>query len=197
MHPADWVPMPRLTAFLRAINVGGHTVTMERLRGLFEALGFADVQTFIASGNVIFSSRTRPGGAMERRIENHLEAALGYEVATFVRSEEEVAAVAACQPFPPPMLKQAKAFCVGFLAQPLTPAGRRAVLGFRTDIDEFHVHGREVYWLCRRGQGESTFTNVGFERQVGVRVTFRSLTTVRKLADKFGFAAAGRKPTGA
>ena len=51
--------MPRLVAFLRAINVGGHTVTMAHLRGLFEDLGFTNVETFIASGNVIFGSRPR------------------------------------------------------------------------------------------------------------------------------------------
>ena len=47
--------MPRLIAFLRAINVGGHTVTMMKLRKEFEALGLQDVETFIASGNVIFT----------------------------------------------------------------------------------------------------------------------------------------------
>jgi len=188
--------MPRLTAFLRAINVGGHTVTMDRLRGLFEGLGFTDVQTFIASGNVIFSSRARPGPALERRIEGHLEKALGYEVATFVRNEAEVAAIATCQPFPRRKLDEALTFCVGFLSQPLTPAGRKALLGFRSDIDEFQVRGREVYWLSRGRQSESTFTNVGFERKVGVRATFRSLTTVRKLAGKWGFTAPGGKPAG-
>ena len=51
--------MPRHIAFLRAINVGGHTVTMDRLRQLFTGLGLKDVETFIASGNVIFSSAAR------------------------------------------------------------------------------------------------------------------------------------------
>ncbi len=46
--------MPTYVAFLRAINVGGHNVKMEVLRALFEAQGYADVATFIASGNVIF-----------------------------------------------------------------------------------------------------------------------------------------------
>ena len=70
--------MPRLFAFLRAINVGGHTVTMAELRGQFEALGFSDVETFIASGNVIFTSRAKGGQALERRIEARLHQTLGY-----------------------------------------------------------------------------------------------------------------------
>ena len=54
--------MPRYITFLRAINVGGHTVKMDRLREIFESLGFANVETFIASGNVVFERRreTRP-----------------------------------------------------------------------------------------------------------------------------------------
>ena len=85
--------MTRYVAFLRAINVGGHTVKMDRLRALFEELKFANVETFIASGNVLFDSASKSTDAMETRIERHLEKALGYEVATFVRPLASLAAV--------------------------------------------------------------------------------------------------------
>ena len=53
--------MPKYFAFLRAINVGGHVVTMDHLVRLFEGMGFSGVETFIASGNVIFeTSKGRP-----------------------------------------------------------------------------------------------------------------------------------------
>src|SRR5687768_4657369 len=93
--------MPRYIAFLRAINVGGHTVKMDRLRQLFEELGFANVETFIASGNVIFETRSTKMPALEKKIERHLHAALGYEVTTFIRTPAELTAVAALQPFAP------------------------------------------------------------------------------------------------
>ncbi len=70
--------MPKYVAFLRAINVGGHTVKMDYLRGLFEAIGSRNVETFIASGNVIFDSKSKNAPALERRIEKHLEETLGY-----------------------------------------------------------------------------------------------------------------------
>ena len=57
----------RLVAFLRAINVGGHNVKMDRLRELFEALGLSNVETFIASGNVIFDSRPGTHRCSRRR----------------------------------------------------------------------------------------------------------------------------------
>ena len=78
--------MPRLIAFLRAINVGGHTVTMEELRGHFGALGFKDVETFIASGNVIFTSPVKDTVALQRRIEDRLRESLAIKDLRFVRA---------------------------------------------------------------------------------------------------------------
>lgn len=65
--------VPRYAALLRGINVGGHRVKMDRLRGIFEEFGFAEVTTFIASGNVIFRRPSDDAVALERQIEQHLE----------------------------------------------------------------------------------------------------------------------------
>ena len=70
--------MARYIAFLRAINVGGHTVKMDRLRALFQELPLANVETFIASGNVLFDSDESDTRVLERMIEGHLRAALGW-----------------------------------------------------------------------------------------------------------------------
>src|SRR5512141_1995213 len=91
--------MPKYVAFLRAINVGSHTVKMDQLRSLFEALKFANVETFIASGNVIFDVKTTNTQSLERKIEKHLEQSLGYEVVTFVRSIPELQEIANYRPF--------------------------------------------------------------------------------------------------
>ena len=85
-------------AFLGGINVGGHRVTMERLRGEFEALGHEDVRTFIASGNVVFGARVGRA-ALESSIERHLHERLGYAVPTFVRPGAAVVKIAALEPF--------------------------------------------------------------------------------------------------
>ena len=176
----------RLIAFLRAINVGGHTVTMARLRAEFEGLGFTGVETFIASGNVIFTSRSNDFPLLEKKIEARLRAAFGFEVATFLRTNAEVAAVAGYKPFKGPKVKSAVAFCVGFVEKPLDAAAARALMAFKTDIDDFHTRGREVYWLCQTGQSGSTFSNASLEKQLKIRSTFRSITTVERLAAKHG-----------
>jgi len=177
--------MPRFIAFLRAINVGGHTVTMEELRGLFEALGFEGVETFIASGNVIFEAPSKNVSALERRVEDHLRKSLGYEVKTFIRTDVEVAAIARHKPFTAAQRQSAGALCVGFLAEPLEAEGRKSLMALRTEIDDFHLHDREVYWLCKKKQSESTFSNVRFEKIVKARTTFRGVNTVERLATKY------------
>ena len=178
--------MPRFIAFLRAINVGGHNVTMEKLRGLFEALGFKDVETFIASGNVIFESNSKDMGALERKIEDYLRKSLGYEVKTFLRTQAELAAIAQHMPFRTSQLQSAGAFCVGFLAEPLMAESRKSLMALRNEIDDFHVNGREVYWLCQLKQSDSKFSNVLFEKTLKVGITFRGINTVARLATKYG-----------
>ncbi len=172
-------------AFLRAINVGGHTVKMDVLRQQFEALGFSNVETFIASGNVIFETPVKNARTLEKRIEQHLRAALGYDVATFIRMDVELAAVAQYQPFPSTALKTAQAFNVAFLAEELEAASQKKLMALRSDIDDFHVHGREVYWLCRRKQSESTFSNAVLEKTTGRPSTIRGVNTIQKMAAKY------------
>jgi len=174
----------RFFAFLRAINVGGHTVTMAKLRGEFAALGFDDVETFIASGNVMFKTAGRSEARLTAAIESRLESSLGYEVKTFLRTGPELVALAAHPAFPPAAVRAAGAYCIGFLAQPMDAAAKKALAGLKSAVDDFHVNGREVYWLCKARQHESKFSNVVFEKATKARVTFRGANTVAKLAAK-------------
>ncbi len=124
--------MARYVAFLRAINVGGsHVVKMDALKAMFEDLGFAKVETFIASGNVIFETPSRDLVAVERKIEQVLEKRLGYEVATFIRSLEGVAAIARYQPFPKAAMAAAVSLNVGLLKEPLPKAASAALRSSR------------------------------------------------------------------
>jgi uncharacterized protein (DUF1697 family) len=175
--------VPRFVAFLRAINVGGHTVRMEALRQHFADLGFRDVTTFIASGNVAFATRARDARALERKIGQRLEDELRFEVATFLRTDAEVAAIAARQWFAAPLVAEAKSLNVAFLAGELDREQQARVRALQTSFDDFLFHGRELYWLSRRRQGESTISNVVLERAIGGRCTVRGLGTVRKIAE--------------
>ena len=177
--------MAEYIAFLRGINVGGHNVKMEVLCEQFEAIGLSKVETFIASGNVIFESRSADTAKLEVKIEKQLALSLGYEVATFVRTRAEVAHLAKYAAFPEEKLASAGAFCVAFIKAPLTDAQTVLLQRFATDVDEFRTRGREIFWLCNVRQSESKFSNAQFERKVGIAATFRSTTTVKKLALKY------------
>ena len=176
----------RVVAFLRAINVGGRAVTMAELRGHFEDFGFKDVETFIASGNVVFTSKAADA-TLESRIEKGLKQSLGYDVATFVRRADELVAITKYQAFPASQIANAKTNVVGLVAAPLSVAAKKALMALQNDDDTFHVHGREIYWISLKGQSDSTFSNVQLERTIKCRTTFRGMNTIVRLVAKFGF----------
>jgi uncharacterized protein (DUF1697 family) len=180
------VPSLRYVAFLRAINVGGHVVKMDRLRRVFESMRVRNVETFIASGNVIFEA-TGNADVLERRIQKDLAAALGYEVEVFLRSVEELSAIARREPFEGPL--DGSTLFVVFLKQPPTPSVRKQFGALRLDGDGLHIDKREVYWLCRGGRMSDSPVAVPLGKVVGNGGTMRNVTTVRKLAAKY---AAGR-----
>ena len=179
-------------AFLRGINLGKRRIEMARLRTLFVELKFAEVATFIASGNVIFASKEANSHKLEQIIQAHLKKSLGYEVDTFVRTRAEVAAVAGFRPFPQAEMENpAHTMFAGFLHEVLTPAQRRGLVACRTDVDDFCVEGREYYWLCRIKSHESKVWASPQLRALKLPTSsMRNLTTVRKLAARYPAPAA-------
>ena len=176
--------VPRYVAFLRAINVGGHTVEMTALRKHFEEAGCADVETVIASGNVLFVSASRSAAVLEKRIAAHLEDRLGYAVATFLRTPEELASIAAHRPFARyDAERPGHSLFVAFHGRAADAASRRRVLGLASDLDDLRIRGREIYWLCRGRSSDSKIYGGGLEKALGQPATLRNATTVRKIAE--------------
>jgi uncharacterized protein (DUF1697 family) len=177
-------PVQRSIALLRAINVGGHTVKMEQLRTLFTELGFANVATYIASGNVIFEAPDTSTQELEAQIERHLQNVLGYEVTTFIRTSGELATIVAHAPVSPAD-EVVHGLYVSFLKAPLSAETQAKLLALNSETDEFYVHGREFYWLCRTRLNDSPVPGALLGKTVGVPSTMRNVTTVRKLAVKY------------
>lgn len=175
--------MPRYVALLRAINVGGRTVKMDRLRELFEDLGFRNVQTVIASGNVLFDAPSKNPSAVEKKIEAQLFASLGYAVETFVRTPAELVAAAEADVFRgSERHSPTNALYVGFVKTDPTEDACDRLAKLNTEIDEFRVHGREYYWSCRKSIGQSKVTGAAIERALKVPSTVRNISTVRRLS---------------
>lgn len=155
---------------------------MGELRSLFEALSFNNVSTFIASGNVLFETAARGGAGLERRIERRLEEALGFAVATFVRTPVELTAVTSHEAFPATVVRGAHALWIAFLKDPPSDQARARVLALACETDDFRVQGREIHWLRRATSSEAMVSGAALERAVGAPMTARNITTVRKLA---------------
>jgi uncharacterized protein (DUF1697 family) len=177
----------RYIAFLRAINVGGRVVKMDLLKRLFEQVPVTEVETFIASGNVIFTSAARTPAALEAKIGAHLERRLGYAVPTFLRTPAELVAAIRARPFRDVALSaKGAALYVGFVsAEP--PAGvRKTFLGMKCPTDEFQIRGREVFWLSHKRMLESAYSGAQLEKALGMPATFRNITSLEKLAARHG-----------
>jgi uncharacterized protein (DUF1697 family) len=158
---------------------------MDHLRSLLESLGLENVETFIASGNVIFDSRTK-NDILERKVSKHLKEMLGYEVGTFVRTIEEVTEVANYKPFPEGELTaEGNILYVGFLTAEPDKQSKAKLTSLANDVNDFHFQGRELYWLRRTKAGESEYGGQLFEKKLGQPMTFRNVTTVRKIAAKY------------
>jgi uncharacterized protein (DUF1697 family) len=175
----------KCVALLRAVNVGGRIVKMDQVRAIVEAQGFTNVETFIASGNVIFHASAARAARAERTIEAALETAFGYAVPTFVRTTAEVADLAAREPFAADAVAGASTFCVGFLKAAPDAGNVKDLLGRRSADHDFHVHGREVFWLSRLKANDPAFAKIQLERILGTAVTVRGINTVRRLAARY------------
>jgi uncharacterized protein (DUF1697 family) len=176
--------MQRHIAFLRGINLGKRRPPMSRLKALFEDLGFESVETFIASGNVVFSTKVADTAKLEARIAKHLEKSLGYSVDTFVRTSEEVAALGRAKIFGEDG-REGITIHVGFFQRALSPDIARKFAAVRTKEDEIVLGDREYFWLCRVRTPDSKVWALPETRALRLPTsTMRNISSIRKLIAK-------------
>ena len=174
--------MPRHVAFLRGMNLGRRRITNDELGRCFTAMGLREVVVYQASGNVIFDTQRRAPAALQQKIEAELEAALGYAVPTFLRSAEQVRAIADRLLFgevPAGAKPQ-----VMLLGKALTPAQRREVLALATDDDQLAFGDAELHWLPRGRMSDSQLDLVRLAKLIGP-TTIRTHGTISRIAAKF------------
>lgn len=173
--------MQRYIAFLRGINLGKRRLAMSTLVDLFEGMGFHNVQTFIASGNVIFESPVTDHSQLEARIASQLESALKFPVETFIRTEQAVVHAGQSKVFPD-QEEAGITVHVGFLHEPLSKPAAKKLEAIRTPHDEFTVKESEIYWLCRILSSQSKVWTLSEVKALRLpSMTMRNLKSVRKL----------------
>lgn len=178
-------PMGDYAAFLRGMNLGGRRITNKDLSAAVSELGFDRVETFRASGNVIFAADGGTEAAVAERLEEGLSGSLGYEVPVFLRGAGEVRAIAAFEPFPAAEITAAKGkLQVALLRKRPGASGRREALDHSTDEDRLAVEGRELYWLPNGGISDSDLDLDALAAALGP-MTVRTMGTVEQVAAKY------------
>jgi uncharacterized protein (DUF1697 family) len=177
--------MSRYVAFLRGMNLGKRRIKNEELRAHFEAMGLEEVSTFRASGNVIFATPKREAEAkLAAWVEVELDERLGYDVPVFLRSERELAAIAAQKPFPAAKLKRSKGkLQVSLLKKKPSAAAQKKVLALAGGEDLLAIEGRQLYWLPSGGLLESDLDLKAIETLLGPD-TRRTMGTIEQIAAK-------------
>ncbi len=174
--------MPKYFAFLRAINVGGHSVKMDALRILFEGCGCTNVDTFIASGNVIFESGIENPEELTQIIESYLLQKLGYSVAVFLRTPADLESIVGYQPFVDP--GEATIY-IAFLSTSPDEISRDRLYSNNSADNRFQIHRGEVYWLCRTRFSDSVFSGAQLEKTLGMQATIRNISTLNKIVQNY------------
>ena len=170
--PVRWV------AFLRAINTGNRRVTGDRLASVFESLGFGEVTSFQASGNVLFTATDAPDRST---IEQALEDELGYAVPTTLRNRSDVERIVTDEPFKAAQLAVTEGrIQVMFLRDPMPSGLLEAGLPDTPADDLLELRPSEVFWLPREGISGSLLSPPAIEKLVGP-LTVRTLNTVARI----------------
>jgi uncharacterized protein (DUF1697 family) len=168
--------MASFVALLRAVNVGGTgKLPMSDLKAICEELGFGAVRTYIASGNVVFTSR-KSEAAVKAALEKRLAAFAGKPVGVLVRTAAEMAQILAENPFP----KAAPNRTMAVFLDRAPPANTLAGIRGQKD-EEIRLGRREIYIHYGEGMGQSKLVIAAAKAG-----TARNMNTVAVLAKMAG-----------
>ena len=179
--------MTTYVALLRAVNVSGQNrVPMAELRGALGDLGFARVETYVQSGNIVFEASRGEAADQAAVLHDLIEGRFGHDVVVLTLTAERLAAVAAANPFlgvtPPP---DEKWLHVTFLDEP-AGAEEFAALDLPAEGDEaarLAGDGCAVYLRLPYGYGRTKLSNGWFERALKTSATTRNWRTVLALVE--------------
>jgi uncharacterized protein (DUF1697 family) len=174
--------MPRFVLLLRGVNVGaGNALAMAELRRIVAEAGGSHVQTYVQSGNVVFST-DRAINSLQAEVETALRHVMGRPIPTAVRSGTELSALIAANPYPEAEAEPTK-LCLTFLSQVPSALELAPLFSARWAPERFYFVDREIYTHHPNGQGRSQLAATLARLPVQGALTTRNWNTVRKLAD--------------
>jgi len=173
--------MIKFIALLRGINVSGQKlIKMSALRTLFEEVGFQDVETYIQSGNVIFSSKEKSIGKLEDKIASGIKRKFDFDVQVVVMTPEEIENVLRSNPFIKRKKDTDKLYVI-FLAKAPSADTIKKLSDINYSPEEYIIEGRYIYLFVPNGYGKAKLNNNFFENKLKVFGTTRNLKTIKAL----------------
>jgi uncharacterized protein (DUF1697 family) len=174
--------MPVIVSLLRGVNVGGHNkIRMDALRSLYESLGLRKVETFIQSGNVVFTTQARDRMALAQRIEEAIEKKFGFHCDVVLRNASELRDVLARNPFAERLDIDPAKILITLLASDPDPEGCAKVRAMDIHPEELHIDGREVYVYFANGMARPKMPWPLIGKALKTPGTGRNLNSIRKL----------------
>ena len=176
--------MTRYVALLGSINVGGNRLSMADLRHALEREDFEDVETVVASGNVLFEHEARPTQGLSEKLEYVIRDRFGFESVAAVRSREELLEAIAENPFAG--TNEDKFVHVMFLeGQPSAEQFERLIGDYKGRGEERMAPGtRALHIDYGSGVAGSKLTGDFIQRRLEMRGTARNLNSLARIAEK-------------
>lgn len=149
---------------------------MEKLKALYESLGFKKVSTYIQSGNVVFECRETSLAELAGKIDVKIEEAFGFDVAVIIRTRQEMERVVKDNPF------NVENLYVTFLSSLPAEKPSERIRMAKAPEEDIKLSGMEVYLRCPKGYGRTKLSNNFLESKLKTSATTRNWNTVLKLA---------------
>jgi uncharacterized protein (DUF1697 family) len=146
---------------------------------LHESLRFANVRTYVQSGNVVFDSTRRDATQLAASIEAQIERSFGYAVSVFIRDTDDLRRIISGNPFLSE--KDPAKLYVTFLYRSPSRSTLSNLDISSDEADEFFIKGKEIFLFCPNGYGRTKLSNNFFERKLNMPATTRNWKTVTAL----------------
>jgi uncharacterized protein (DUF1697 family) len=175
--------MQTCISLLRGVNMAGHNIIkMTELSALYVRLGFKDAETFIQSGNVVFSNpENLPVPEIAGKIETAILNKFKYNIPVMIRTPIELRKIISLNPFIDEENYNSERFAVIFLHEEPTEDQIAKVKYVNYPPDRFKIAGREIFIYCPNGFGKSKIYTGFFENKMKVSGTGRNLNTISTL----------------
>ncbi|MEY4269513.1 MAG: hypothetical protein RLZZ58_729 [Pseudomonadota bacterium] len=176
--------MARYVALFGSINVGGNRLTMADLRAAFEGEGFTNVETVVASGNVLFDHDARPTRGLEEKLAMMMHDRFGMTLAALVRSRDELAAALAGNPFVADG-DEARVHTMFLDGQPDADAFTRLAADHAgRGPERLAIGDRALHIDYVDGVGDSRLTAKFIERRLNCKGTARNMRSITRIVAK-------------